>query len=44
MKITGLSYDDGPECDGWRVGLKRKLGDENVKLLFKYTAQKDTGS
>jgi hypothetical protein len=26
VHITGLSWNDGPEWEVWRIGLKRKLG------------------
>jgi hypothetical protein len=38
MQVIGLSYDDGPEWEAWRIGLERKLGGENEKLLLDYTA------
>jgi hypothetical protein len=41
MWIAGLPGDDGPGWEGWRIGLKRKLGGENKKLLLKYTAHEN---
>jgi hypothetical protein len=40
MQVTGLSCDDSLEWEGWKTGLERKLGCENVLLLLEYTAQK----
>jgi hypothetical protein len=30
LKTEMLSCTDGPEWEGWRIGLKRKLGCKNV--------------
>jgi hypothetical protein len=33
----GLSYDDYSEREGREIGLKRKLGNKNAKLLLECT-------
>jgi hypothetical protein len=43
IQVLGLSCDDGPKQEEWKIGLKKKLGDENVKLLLEYTTQEDIG-
>jgi hypothetical protein len=37
MWVAGLSYDYYREGEGRKVGLKRKLGSKNTKLLLKCT-------
>jgi hypothetical protein len=41
MTVKSLSCDDGPGWENWRIGLKRKFGGKNEKLLLVCTAQKD---